>query len=813
MKNYTKDFTELNKTSANIAGGKGASLGEMTQARIPVPDGFVILSTTFDQFIKDADLTQEIDAILDKVDHKEIHTVENASEKIQGLVKNAVMPENIAEEIRKQFKNLNTKYVAVRSSATAEDGQEHAWAGQLDSFLNTTEKDLLEKVQHCWASLFTPRAIFYRFEKGLDATQISVAVVVQKMINSEFSGIAFSVHPVTEDRNQLIIEAGFGLGEAIVSGQITPDSYVVEKEPRKIIDINNSTQGRGLYRVENGGNEWLEIKEPKASSQVLNEKQILELSDIILGIENHYGFPCDIEWAFDDGEFYIVQSRPITTLTSSDTHISSDLSDRYLKLIGKRKLYPPLNNYSAFLQGSEYNTQKYYKKWYGDKVRLDLFIHMKAGYSQVWLPENDLMIASEFTFREYLNDFKFFERRGNYILESIKNLDKIYDQYTHQKINNTDWNNLFPLINEVRDIMWDVNAAVIFTIYLDKKLCADILKKEKYSISEKELDVLWEKAVEPAFESFDKSQLNNFLKLTKDNNKWDEIVEKCQYILADYHSVRTLSEVEKVLNDRYAKYIDNPKLAEKALELETEHINEVVASHEKWLRSLPENERVIAHYLQTVMRIRDRRKNFFAKGMTIIYRIAERMFSEAKIEHDLIPYYTVHELLKGIEYLQSSVGTLRDRKNGFQWIVPYVGAVQGLNINIDSGVEKINKYFKDSHSSVENSDTIQGQSGFKGVVRGQVRIVLNVNSDHGFTDGEILVAGMTRPEYVPLMKKASAIITDEGGITCHAAIISRELKIPCVIGTKIATKVLNDGDLVEVDANNGVVKIIEKAKK
>ena len=307
-------FNELSSNDVSIAGGKGASLGEMTQADIPVPLGFVILSTTFDKFIKDADLIQEIDAILDKVDHREIHTVESASEKIQGLVKKAIMPENISEEIIKYFKNLDTEYVAVRSSATAEDGTEHAWAGQLDSFLNTTEEDLLEKVQHCWASLFTPRAIFYRFEKGLHTTQISVAVVVQKMVNSEISGIAFSVHPVTEDRNQLIIEAGFGLGEAIVSGQITPDSYVIEKEPRRIIDINISNQVRGLYRAKSGGNEWVEIKEPKASSQVLSEKQILELSNIILGIENHYNFPCDIEWAYEGGKFYIVQSRPITTL-------------------------------------------------------------------------------------------------------------------------------------------------------------------------------------------------------------------------------------------------------------------------------------------------------------------------------------------------------------------------------------------------------------------------------------------------------------------------------------------------------------------
>jgi pyruvate,water dikinase len=245
-----------------------------------------------------------------------MHTVDAASEAIKALILNAAMPADIQKEIMSEFKVLGAKYVAVRSSATAEDGMDHAWAGQLESYLNTTEDEVLDKVKHCWASLFTPRAIFYRFEKGLHTTKISVAVVVQKMVESEISGIAFSVHPVTQDYNQLIIEAGFGLGEAIVSGQITPDSYVVEKNPRNILDVNVSTQERGLYKVAGakGGNEWIDIPEPKASSQVLTGKQVLELSEIILGIENHYGFPCDIEWAYEGGKFYIVQSRPITTL-------------------------------------------------------------------------------------------------------------------------------------------------------------------------------------------------------------------------------------------------------------------------------------------------------------------------------------------------------------------------------------------------------------------------------------------------------------------------------------------------------------------
>lgn len=307
-------FPQISKLDTSIAGGKGASLGEMTQAGIPVPPGFVVLSESFEKFLEETDLNVEIDAVLHTVNNHETHTVENASEKIRALILSAKMPEDIALEINKEFDHLGAEYVAVRSSATAEDSASAAWAGQLDSFLNTNKKELLNNVKRCWASLFTPRAIFYRFEKGLHETKISVAVVVQKMVNADISGIAFSVHPVTQDYNQIIIEAGFGLGEAIVSGQITPDSYVVEKITETVLDINVYEQKRKIVRKQGGGDEWVEVSPDMANRQKLSGQQIAELSKIILNIERLYGFPCDIEWAYEKNAFYIVQSRPITTL-------------------------------------------------------------------------------------------------------------------------------------------------------------------------------------------------------------------------------------------------------------------------------------------------------------------------------------------------------------------------------------------------------------------------------------------------------------------------------------------------------------------
>jgi pyruvate,water dikinase len=183
----------------------------------------------------------------------------------------------------------------------------------LESYLNTTEETLLQNVKLCWSSLFTPRAIFYRFEKKLNEQKVSVAVVVQKMVQSEVSGITFTVHPVTEDYNQMVIEAGYGLGEAIVGGIITPDTYVINKTDLSLMDTNISKQEKKIVRGLNGTEE-IKVAGNDQEKQKIGNDKIVELAKICLEIEKHYGFPCDIEWAYKNNDFYIVQSRPITTL-------------------------------------------------------------------------------------------------------------------------------------------------------------------------------------------------------------------------------------------------------------------------------------------------------------------------------------------------------------------------------------------------------------------------------------------------------------------------------------------------------------------
>ena len=324
---HIKFFQQISKKDVAIAGGKGASLGEMIQAKISVPPGFVVLSAAFDRFLDESNLIEDIDAQLKKVNPEDTNSIDRVSMVIRDMIHDTMMPKDLEKEILTAFKKLDAKLVAVRSSATAEDSVVASWAGELETYLNTEKNNILERVKLCWSSLFTPRAIFYRHEKKLIDHYVSVAVVVQKMVQSEISGIAFTVHPVTEDYDQIIIEAGFGLGEAIVSGKITPDSYIVSKSEMSIMDININEQDRKLIRKvgkkkgeedeENKSNHWEKLGK-EGNKQKLSGKQIIEAAKLFKRIEDHYGFPCDIEWAVEKDKLYITQSRPITTLKTGN---------------------------------------------------------------------------------------------------------------------------------------------------------------------------------------------------------------------------------------------------------------------------------------------------------------------------------------------------------------------------------------------------------------------------------------------------------------------------------------------------------------
>jgi pyruvate, water dikinase len=311
-------FNEVTKKDIPLAGGKGANLGEMTNAGIPVPPGFIVTAAAYFDFIEKAGLYNKIKALIDPVDVHNSRQLQEIAEKIQTLIKNAKMPPETAKDIEEAYVKMGKGLVAVRSSATAEDLPEASFAGQQATFLNIEgEKNVVVAVQGCWASLFGARAIFYRQEQGFEHFKVGIAVPVQRMVQSESSGVMFTVEPGTNDKEKIEIEAVLGLGEMIVSGDVTPDRYTVNKKDIKI--LNKIIKKQEWKLVKKAGahgkadNIKIDLTKEEQAKQKITDEDILFLAKIGLTLEKHYDFPQDVEWAKQGGKIYIVQTRPITT--------------------------------------------------------------------------------------------------------------------------------------------------------------------------------------------------------------------------------------------------------------------------------------------------------------------------------------------------------------------------------------------------------------------------------------------------------------------------------------------------------------------
>ncbi|MFH1631839.1 MAG: PEP/pyruvate-binding domain-containing protein [bacterium] len=706
---FTKLISDIDKGDVSIAGGKGASLGEMAGAGIAMPGGFVVLAGAFDKFLAEANIVAEVKSVLGSVDTGQVHTVDDASEKIRGLILGADIPSQIVDEIKSEFGKLGAEFVAVRSSATAEDGATAAWAGQLETYLNSTSADLVANVQKCWASLFTPRAIFYRAEQGLGREPVSVAVVVQKMIESDVSGVAFSVHPVTQDLNQLIIEASFGLGEAIVSGQVTPDSYVVSKSNGKIVSRTVHAQNRALVRSATGGNAWQEVPEEKGKGQVLSDEQIAELASMVIKIENHYGFPVDIEWAYADGRLKILQARPITTLPDQQ----------------------PVKSKIDKASGEAVDYIKSQKWFLGTRAEESLF------YFSAKLEGQRRFMESEY---------------GVPFVEAV----------------------LAPKEKDFPVRIYNRRQAVDF-----------------HKVSEQR--VLDEPAVLEKF-------------LAEDEELWQEIESECVELEGRIDQKDEGSAVAsfKAIVENYSRYGFHffvifslgMKLTEHRESID-EAAKVILGKHDLWRNRVALEEEKLGKCLFEFLD----------------YLTSTKQLALEPVE--IMKYLTVDEVVSLVDG-KLGIDEARDlvdrRKGGYV----YLGLrnIDKVVVDDPTQVAAISGFVTGLVDEVEGrlveACVVKGQATFTGEpVRGEVVVVrddADLEAKGGSLAGKILVTVQTRPKFMQYLKGVKAIVTDEGGITCHAAIISREMRIPCVIGTTVGTRVLRDGMEVEVDFESGEVK-------
>lgn len=333
-------FEEVTKEDVGLVGGKGANLGEMTNAKLPIPYGFIITSNAYFYFIKESKIQNKIKELLAIINYNHTHELQQASFHIKNLILNSPVPQDLINEILHYYSKLVGKensyfrkekgilsrsiegvkslykpaLVAVRSSATAEDLPGASFAGQQETYLNVLgENRLIQKIRECWASLFTERAIYYRHEQGFDHFKVGLAAVVQRMVQSNKSGIAFSVDPVSNDKTKIVIEAIYGLGEYIVQGKVTPDHYEVDK--RSYVIIKKDLHYQNSKFVKSGvSNKEVKLTKEVGIQQKLSDEEIIKVALLVKDIEDHYYFPQDIEWAIEDNKVFIVQSRPITTL-------------------------------------------------------------------------------------------------------------------------------------------------------------------------------------------------------------------------------------------------------------------------------------------------------------------------------------------------------------------------------------------------------------------------------------------------------------------------------------------------------------------
>jgi len=702
---FTKSFKQLTKKDILAAGGKGASLGEMVNNKIPVPPGFVVLAKAFDRFLEETDLTQDIEARLNEINYNDTHSVDRASNVIRDLICDAKMPRDLEKEIVSEFLNLKTQrlkfktaepkgqfFTAVRSSATAEDSEVASWAGELESYLNTTRETLLENVKKCWSSLFTSRAIFYRREKDLLKANVSVAVVIQEMIASEISGIVFTVHPVTQDKNQMIIEAGWGLGEAIVSGSITPDAYVIDKRDWSMIDINITEQKKQITKCLRKGVRWAPVAKSQQEKQKLTGKQIIELAEICLRIEKHYKKPQDIEWAYADGKFYIVQSRPITTLKTTKPRKNENAEKDY-------ELHFTVSGFSILFLDMIFNNNETY-----------------GAADHVVLYENDVT-------RAYL---------------SPKGAKECYKIST--SLLNDDFYHKF--------------------LVESKKLDKDLKFYSLDHLDEKNLNEEWKK-----------SMLLN-----------DKFCELYRFYEQPF---------QQALEQEILKTISKERLIEILTHNSFDKLPD--AKTKKYVERLIEMGKM-------KLRLHGDSEKFFTDDIFLKY-----VSRKHNLPMEIVGAMRVSEFEKALHgELTITIDELKERLKGSVFVK------ENNEWNLYTGEQYA--YWKDKMQRIHNSEVI-GDVAFSGIAKGRVVTHLSWTNTTNVRNGDVLVTGMTNPQMIPLLKKASAIVTDEGGIICHAAIVSRELRKPCIVGTKNATQVLEDGDLVEVNANEGFVRIIEKSKK
>ena len=806
MKKYILDFDEITKKDVSTAGGKGANLGEMTGAGIPVPNGAVLTAQAYDHFME----------------HNSVSVGCSAAE-IRDAVRGGVMPGDMKDEIISLYRSMGSSArVAVRSSATAEDLADASFAGQQETYLNVIgEEELLKKIKDCYASLWGDRAVSYRRKQGYDKQKVSLAVVIQQMIESESAGVIFTKDP-TGVSDDIVINASYGLGEAVVSGTVSPDEYRCDKEGNVTHKVIGSKEIRIVYSE--NGTQTVSVPENLRTAQVLSAEMIRSLVNEAINIELHYGQPMDIEWAISDGKIYILQARCITTIDSTESRTFTENDFAGLPTVRPAK--------GRMRENVLFNIEKLPKPYFpldhdfgGNVGKQKQVILSEAGIDMndsEPIDDNGISSFGIGGFRPNGNIFmipgsiKMFKDDEHNISEAKRRYkecrQRLNDEMQRPRRNIGEageaLRSMYELIGDIAytRFRFAIFPQVLENIGIERKLgkldktlsSLDLMDGLSYVTA----DINREMAAIADTIRNNRTQLDDVMKMS-----YSEIVEKYPALgemfgdfLKKYGcrcDLNCYCFVSRSWNDEPDRFLGTLRTL---IRSENFHIPSKEEGMEKFRSLMKKMQR----------RLSNKEYAAFRKKVSAVRKYHHIREATQYLWESVFCF--CRELLRECaDMLGADYNDLLYLFADELWDVFAQGELSGKYIAV------INKR-KDKRPLAEaywnrcieisissESSGITGVSGSSGKATGKVCIVRSPEEFDKLQQGEVLVCPCTDPEWTPLFTLASAVVVDTGGTLSHAAIVAREYGIPAVLAAGDATKKLKDGDIVIVDGTKGTV--------
>ena len=871
MSAFVLDFQDIDRAKLMVVGGKGANLGELSRIEgISVPDGFCITTEAFRRIVEEA---SPITVLLDQLALLKVadqHKISELSSEIRRVIEGIAVPPDINEEITFHLSRLGEKTAyAVRSSATAEDLPTASFAGQQDTYLNIIGKEaILKHISKCWASLFTERAVIYRLQNGFDHRKVQLAIVVQKMVFPQAAGILFTADPITSNRKVLSIDASFGLGEAMVSGLVTADSYRVRNG--KIIAKQVSDKKLAIYALAAGGTQEQALEPEQQTSPALTDAQILQLEILVRQIEAHFGQPQDIEWCLVDDTFYIVQSRPITTLfpipeaSDQENHV-------YISVGHQQMMTDPIKplGLSFFLLLTRAPMRRAGGWLFVDVTRnltssasQQTFIEM-LGKADPLLKDSLTTIVEREDFIKLSPDAKEapppvesikavtssgFQARLENDPAIVANLIKTSQTSIaelKQNIQGQSGIALFDFIladiPQLQKVLFNPQSTAVFMTAMDAS--AWVNEKMNEWLGEKNVaDVLSQSVPNNVTSEMGLALLDvadvirpypaivDYLQHVKDENFLTELVkfEGGQAVQAaidtflDQYGMRCASEFD-ITNTRWSEkpatliplILGNVKNFEPGASqrMFEQGRHQAVKKEQELLerlQPLPDGAAKAEETAQVISFIR----NYIGYREYPKYGYMNRYFvykqALMKEAEQLVKANLIREK-EDIYYLsfEELHEVVRTQKLDYQLI--------------NHRKDQYTLYEKLTPPRVITSDgeiiTGQYQRGnlpaealigipvSAGVIEGRARVILNM-AEADLTEGDILVTTFTDPGWTPVFVSIKGLVTEVGGLMTHGAVIAREYGIPAVVGVDHATKLIKDGQHIRVHGTEGYVELL-----